>query len=76
MTARWKHTRLTTLLAAILLFVPLSIAGQDIPGHLPDVVPGQIELKSKAPVSEEILHVRLPRAREAKLSNGLTVLIL
>ena len=63
-------------LAAIVLLVPLSLSGQEVPGHTPQVAPGQIELKSKAPVSGEILHVRLPRAKEAKLSNGLTVLIL
>lgn len=76
MIARSKYTRLMAWLAALVLFVPLSLRGQEVPGHAPSVAPGQIEIKSQAPVSEEILHVRLPRAIEAKLSNGLTVLIL
>jgi zinc protease len=35
-----------------------------------------VERKSRAPVSREILQVKLPRPVEAKLKNGLTVLIL
>jgi zinc protease len=40
--------------------------------HSPNVV----ERKNRAPVSREVLQVRLPRPIEAKLKNGLTVLIL
>jgi zinc protease len=40
--------------------------------HSPNVV----ERKNRAPVSREILQVKLPRPIEAKLKNGLTVLIL
>jgi zinc protease len=36
----------------------------------------KIERKSRAPLSKEILKVKLPRPIEAKLDNGLTVLIL
>ena len=36
----------------------------------------KVERKDKAPVSREILRVKLPKPIEAKLSNGLTVLIL
>ena len=36
----------------------------------------QVELKNKAPVSKDILKVKLPRATEATLSNGMTVLII
>ncbi len=76
MVARWKkYPRALVWLTALVLF-PLSLAGQEVPGHAPGVAPGQLEIKSKAPVSEEILQVRLPRAIEAKLSNGLTVLVL
>jgi predicted Zn-dependent peptidase len=35
-----------------------------------------VERKNKAPVSREILRVKLPKPAEAKLKNGLTVLIL
>jgi len=38
--------------------------------------PSQVERKNRAPVSREILQVRLPKPVEAKLKNGLTVLIL
>jgi zinc protease len=36
----------------------------------------QVERKNKAPVSKELLKVKLPKPVEAKLDNGLTVLIL
>ena len=38
--------------------------------------PGTVERKNKAPVSREILRVKLPRPVQATLKNGLTVLIL
>ena len=38
--------------------------------------PSKVERKNKAPVSREILRVKLPQPVEAKLKNGLTVLIL
>jgi len=40
------------------------------------VVPSKVERKERAPVSREILQVKLPKPVEAKLKNGLTVLIL
>jgi zinc protease len=52
---------------------------------VPPLLPGQeslstpqskVERKNKAPVSREILRVKLPKPVEAKLKNGLTVLIL
>jgi zinc protease len=36
----------------------------------------QVERKNRAPVSREILRVKIPRPIEAKLKNGLTVLII
>src|SRR5712691_9234485 len=36
----------------------------------------RVERKNRAPVSRDILRVTLPRATEATLSNGLTVLIM
>src|SRR5438552_18205127 len=36
----------------------------------------KVERKNKAPVSREILRVKLPKPIESKLKNGLTVLIL
>jgi zinc protease len=38
--------------------------------------PSQVERKNRAPVSPDILRVKLPRPVEATLKNGLTVLIL
>jgi predicted Zn-dependent peptidase len=38
--------------------------------------PSKVERKNKAPVSRDILRVKLPRPIEATLKNGLTVLIL
>ena len=38
--------------------------------------PSRVERKNKAPVSRDILRVKLPRPVEATLKNGLTVLIL
>jgi zinc protease len=40
------------------------------------VPPSRVERKNQAPVSTEALRVRLPKPVEAKLANGLTVLIL
>src|SRR5579862_8458907 len=36
----------------------------------------QVERKNKAPISKEVLQVKIPKPTEAKLDNGLTVLIL
>jgi zinc protease len=48
------------------------------PLHSQEVVtpPSQVERKNKAPVSRDILRVKLPKPVEATLKNGLTVLIL
>ncbi len=46
------------------------------PGDSKAVSASKVERKNRAPVSKEILHVKLPRPVEAKLPNGLTVLIL
>ena len=40
------------------------------------VAPSKVERKERAPVSREILRVKLPKPVQAKLKNGLTVLIL
>jgi predicted Zn-dependent peptidase len=38
--------------------------------------PSKVERKNRAPVSREVLRVKLPKPVEAKLKNGLTVLII
>jgi zinc protease len=65
---------LVPLLALTTLIVPLVFAsGQEGPSSAP---PSKVERKNKAPLSTETLRVHLPRPIEAKLANGLTVLIL
>jgi predicted Zn-dependent peptidase len=54
------------------LSVSSSVAAQE--EHSTDL--SKVERKNRAPVSKEILKVTLPRATEATLSNGLTVLIM
>jgi zinc protease len=67
---RWSVLALGTV---ILLFVWRPILfGQDSV----ETAPTKVERKNKAPVSRSILQVKLPKPKEAKLSNGLTVLIL
>ncbi len=46
------------------------------PGDSKAVSASKVERKNRAPVSKEILRVKLPRPVEAKLANGMTVLIL
>lgn len=58
--------------ASILAMTPLLLHGQE------SISPPQskVERKNKAPVSRNILRVKLPKPIEARLKNGLTVLIL
>jgi zinc protease len=66
------HKSIAALTLALLLgFTPLAGAQDD---HTPDS--SKVERKNRAPVSKEVLKVTLPRATEATLSNGLTVLIM
>ena len=60
-------------LSATLLFtMPVSLHSQE--GASPSL--SKVERKNKAPASQEILRIKLPKPVEAKLKNGLTVLIL
>jgi predicted Zn-dependent peptidase len=58
------------LICAFLISTLAPLDGQEA-----TIGPSRVELKNKAPVSREILRVKLPRPVEAKLKNGLTVLI-
>ena len=60
------------LITAALIACPLFVSGQDSS----NASPSKVERKNKAPVSNETVRVRLPKPVEAKLANGLTVLIL
>ncbi len=59
---------------AILSLCALVATVQSQEGSVPP--PSKVERKNRAPVSREILRVRLPKPVEAKLKNGLTVLVL
>ncbi len=55
----------------------VTLGWTQVPGPETKAVPvSKIERKNRAPVSKEILRVKLPRPVEAKLDNGLTVLIM
>ena len=61
----------------LLLMSVLVLGAQDPPAAEDKETPiSKVERKNRAPVSKEILKVTLPRAFEAKIDNGLTVLIL
>lgn len=54
----------------------VSAQQQQLGPEQPSTPRNQVEFKNKAPVSKDILKVKLPHAVEATLSNGLTVLII
>jgi predicted Zn-dependent peptidase len=68
-------TRLKFFLALILP-ASLAIAGPAFTQDDHSAEASKVERKNRAPVSKDLLKVTLPRATEATLSNGLTVLIL
>src|SRR5207247_1684547 len=70
------YTKLKLTIALIFLSGCLASAQQQLGPEQPSTPRNQVELKNKAPVSKDILRVKLPRATEATLSNGLTVLII
>src|SRR5919108_1192716 len=63
---------LLALTATVWSARPSYLYGQDSS----TVPPSKVERKNKAPLSTETLRVHLPKPVEAKLANGLTVLIL
>src|SRR5688572_27078048 len=73
-----KDRWLTWLLAAVLaITLALPAAAQaPAPGDSKSESISKVERKNRAPVSKDILRVQLPRPVEAKLDNGLTVLIM
>src|SRR5258708_156332 len=64
------------LFPIVVLTLVLGLAGSAVAQdeHAPDS--SKVERKNRAPVSRDVLKVTLPRATEATLSNGLTVLIM
>lgn len=57
------------------LGAPLPLSAQQAPQQNPSTAPGTV-LKNRAPVSHEILKVRLPKPQEADLPNGLHLMVL
>lgn len=62
-------------LSAILLCAIFAVAQQPAPGDAKQL-PSKIERLNRAPVSNEVLKVKLPRPVEITLPNGLTLLVL
>src|SRR5215813_8203094 len=63
-------------LPSLLLILLLGFVGSGTAQESHSSEGSKVERKNRAPVSKEILKVTLPRATEATLSNGLTVLIM
>ncbi|HEV2687962.1 MAG TPA: pitrilysin family protein, partial [Bryobacteraceae bacterium] len=61
--------------AACLTAAALTVA-QPQPDSSKAIPLSKVERKGKAPVSSEVLRVKLPKAAEIKLDNGLTVLVM
>jgi predicted Zn-dependent peptidase len=66
----------TTLIAAGIALVGRGAAAQVPQQQAPQPSTMQMVLKGKAPVSKDILKVKLPRATETNLDNGLHVMVL
>ena len=78
MTATLHRIRLPRICVAAIFVATLSTGSllAQAPGDSKAVSPSKVERKNLAPVSKEILRVKLPKPVEAKLANGITVLIL
>ena len=69
---------LNNIVAALMLVAlvaSLAFGQGGAPAQQPQTTKGAV-VKGKAPVSKEVLKVKLPRAEEAKLANGLQVVLL
>jgi len=64
--------RLCRLVFLALLAMPCALAAQESV----ETPPRKVERKNRAPAAREMLRVKIPKPTEAKLKNGLTVLIL
>jgi zinc protease len=63
-------------LAALIAATPLALVAQQPGGAAQMPSTTQMVLKGKAPVSNEVLKVKLPKPKEATLSNGLKLMVL
>src|SRR5215204_3396127 len=71
-----KNKNVILALMLIVLVSSLALAQGGVPaGQQPPTAKGAV-IKGKAPVNKEVLRVKLPRAEEATLKNGLQVVLL
>lgn len=73
-----RKMKIRSNIVAALLLVALASSlafGQGGAAQQPETTKGAV-VKGKAPVSKEVLKVKLPRAEEAKLQNGMQVVLL
>lgn len=76
MKTTWRSLRALGFLSTLAVCAFLLLAMPPLHGQESINPPSKVERKNKAPVSRDILRVKLPRPIEATLKNGLTVLIL
>src|SRR5688572_22072922 len=70
-----------TTLSTLLLSAAIPVKGQIVTGAQPPEDPNRQSskgavIKGKVPISKEILSVKMPKAEQATLSNGLRVILL
>lgn len=76
MKTTWRNLRALGFISMLAVCASLLLAMPPLHGQESVNPPSKVERKNKAPVSRDILRVKLPRPIEATLKNGLTVLIL
>ena len=74
-TTEFRKSLFLTLLAVALAVTPIAAQRSGTPPQTSQSIKGA-DIKGRAPVNKEILKVSLPKAQEAKLSNGLRVVLL
>lgn len=72
---RWSPAAIFLTVVGWFVLMPLGFAQEPGPGDK-GIPLSKVERKNRAPVSRDILRVKLPRPVETTLDNGLTVLIL
>jgi zinc protease len=76
MKTTWRNLRALGFISTLAVCAFLLLAMPPLHGQESVNPPSKVERKNKAPVSRDVLSVKLPRPIEATLKNGLTVLIL
>lgn len=71
-----RNALAAALLAPVALFNLAGTVRAQAPGQDKSVSRSKVERKNRAPVSKDVLRVKLPKPVEATLDNGLTVLVL